>query len=223
MLDRLRAWIRGIDPATGKPRLIALQADKVTELHRTGQAVGLIVMEEGELKSSFFDYRHVKGHTGKDLARDLVDGSLRETLKLSTAEIRQQLVTGAFDGQYFALNVPAWISAHILRPSITAGLPATDNPEVEKLTKWLACAWDYGHRAELACGSVRDDRPGVGVELDSVSWYMDILKDIGKILACFSYGKGYEAILEFAELSGNRLYRMNRYQDTRWAQAERKV
>ncbi len=38
-------------------------ADKVTELHRKGDAVGLLVMsEDGELQAVFVDYLLVIGH-----------------------------------------------------------------------------------------------------------------------------------------------------------------
>lgn len=40
--------------------------DKVTELHRTGQAVGVVTyMVHGEVKALFIDYRLVTGRTGR--------------------------------------------------------------------------------------------------------------------------------------------------------------
>jgi hypothetical protein len=48
-------------------------------------------------------------------------------------------------------------------------------------------------------------------------------RHIGKILASLCYGKGYEEIVKAAEEMGTWLIRMNRFQDTRWSQAESKV
>ena len=46
-----------MDLVTGRKRIFGFMADKVTELHITGDAVALTVMSEGgELQSIFGDY-----------------------------------------------------------------------------------------------------------------------------------------------------------------------
>jgi len=57
MDKRVREHVRAIDPIKGRMRVFAFMADKVTELHRTGDAVALMIMsEEGELHAVFADY-----------------------------------------------------------------------------------------------------------------------------------------------------------------------
>ena len=47
---RIKEHVRAIDPITGRKRVFAFMADKVTELHRTGDAVAVMIMSaEGEL------------------------------------------------------------------------------------------------------------------------------------------------------------------------------
>ncbi len=43
---RINEYVRAIDPITGRKRVFALMADKVTELHRTRDAFALLVMTE---------------------------------------------------------------------------------------------------------------------------------------------------------------------------------
>ncbi len=82
-------------------------ADKVTELHRTEDAIALIIMtEEGELKAVFADYLLVTGHTGEALMGQICDETFVNKLGLTPAEIREQCTGAAFDGAYFHLNSP---------------------------------------------------------------------------------------------------------------------
>ena len=65
---RIERHLHEIDPITGWKRIFAFMADKVTELHRTGDAVALMVMSEGgELQAVFCDYLLVTRHTGQAL------------------------------------------------------------------------------------------------------------------------------------------------------------
>ena len=73
VMDRkIRDHIHGIDHVTCRKRLFAFAADKVTELHMTGDAIGMLIMtEEGELKPLFIDYLLVTKHTGHALMSDI--------------------------------------------------------------------------------------------------------------------------------------------------------
>ena len=82
-------------------------ADKVTELHRTGDAVALMVMsKKRELQAIFVDCLLVTSHTGKALMTQIYDNILVKKLRLSPEDIRQQCTGATFDGQYFSLNCP---------------------------------------------------------------------------------------------------------------------
>ena len=72
-MHRIKAWLHAKDGITCKPRVFAI---KVTEQHRTGQAVGLHAFDEGKIKSLFVDYNLAKDGTGKGLAADLVELTL---------------------------------------------------------------------------------------------------------------------------------------------------
>ena len=56
MGKRIRDHAHTIDHVTGRKRLFAFAADKVTELHMTGDFVSMSIMTEGEIKHVFVDY-----------------------------------------------------------------------------------------------------------------------------------------------------------------------
>jgi hypothetical protein len=66
MDTRIRDYVHSKDHVTRRERLsFAFAGDKVIELHRTGDAIGMfIVTEEGEIKHVFLDYLLVAQHTG---------------------------------------------------------------------------------------------------------------------------------------------------------------
>jgi hypothetical protein len=49
------------------------QADKMTELNRRGQAVGIETLVNSELKAIFLYCPHAKGHSGEWVARDVLE------------------------------------------------------------------------------------------------------------------------------------------------------
>ena len=105
MDKRIRDHMHGVDRVTGRKRLFAIAADKVTALHRTGDAVGMLIMtDEGELKTMFLDYLLVTQHTGDALMREIYEQTLIKKLELTPKEIRNQCTGAAFDGQHFSLN-----------------------------------------------------------------------------------------------------------------------
>jgi hypothetical protein len=75
MDKRVCEHVRVIDPVTCRKRVFVFMVDKVMELHRTGDAVAvLIISEEGELQVMFADYLLLIGHTcfrEADLRQDL--------------------------------------------------------------------------------------------------------------------------------------------------------
>ena len=86
---RIREHIHAIDTVTGRKRLFAFAADKVTELHMTGDAIGLLIMtEEGEVKPIFIDYLLVTQHTGYALMREIYEKTFVKKLGLTPHDIR---------------------------------------------------------------------------------------------------------------------------------------
>ena len=74
MDKRIRDHMHGVDRVTNRKRLFAIAADKVTALHRTCDAVGMLIMtDEGELKTMFLDYLLVTQHTGDALMRGIYE------------------------------------------------------------------------------------------------------------------------------------------------------
>ena len=54
---RTQRHLHSVDAVTGRKRIFAFVADKVTELHRIVDAVALMIMSEGgELQAVFVDY-----------------------------------------------------------------------------------------------------------------------------------------------------------------------
>jgi len=63
MDNNIRNHIHAVDVVTCRERLFAFVKDKVTKLHRTEDAIGMVIMtEEGELKSIFLDYLLITNH-----------------------------------------------------------------------------------------------------------------------------------------------------------------
>ena len=92
VMDRkINEYVRAVDPVIGRKRVFAFMADKVTEQHRTGDAVAVMIMtEEGELKVVFADYLLVTPHDGEALVGKIYDEASIKKLGLSPAEIREQ-------------------------------------------------------------------------------------------------------------------------------------
>ncbi len=69
--------------------MFAFAADKVTELHRTGDVVGMLILtEEGEIKHVFIDYLLVTQHTGHALMKQIYEETFVKKLELTPQEIR---------------------------------------------------------------------------------------------------------------------------------------
>ena len=68
-----REALTTVDPATKRPRAIALMADKATVRRRTGQMHGLLLMLEGRLTALFISTLVAPDSTGLGLAKLLID------------------------------------------------------------------------------------------------------------------------------------------------------
>ena len=81
---RINEYVRAVDQINGRTRVFASVADKVTGLHRAGDAVALMIMTEvGELKVVFADYLLVTGHTeGLSWGRSTTKTSSRSLVSL---------------------------------------------------------------------------------------------------------------------------------------------
>ena len=115
MDKRISDHVRSIDPVTRRKRVFAFMADKVTELHRAGDAVALVIMsEEGELQAMFADYLLVEGYTGEALMGQIYDETFIKKIGLSPAENMEKCTGATFDGAYFHLNSPDHLAKWIV-------------------------------------------------------------------------------------------------------------
>jgi hypothetical protein len=75
VMDRtIERHLHTIDEIISRKRIFASMADKVADLHRIGDAVGMIAMSEcGELHALFEDYLLVTRHTGESLMKEIYD------------------------------------------------------------------------------------------------------------------------------------------------------
>jgi hypothetical protein len=160
-IDNVSKFLKRTDPATGKPRVLAATADKVTEQHRTGQAVGVLMFDKGEVKAAFVDYILAKDGIGKGLADELIQSCMHDTLRFTREELAQQLVGFAADGQYFANNGSEEIAKQLL-PEVERN----DHAAVQRMMEWLLCTWDAAHRLELTIGDVRKDKMCVARQIN---------------------------------------------------------
>jgi hypothetical protein len=85
VMDRIiRDHIHAIDEVTSRKRLFAFAANKVTVLHKTGDAVGMVIMtEEGVIKPTFVDYLLVTQQPGYALMREIYEKTFVKKLGLT--------------------------------------------------------------------------------------------------------------------------------------------
>jgi hypothetical protein len=86
LMDRkIREHLHVVDPVTCRKCLFAFATDKVTEFHRTVDAIGMLIMtEEGELKAMFTK------HTGHALMSKIYEETFVKKLGLTPKHIWQQ-------------------------------------------------------------------------------------------------------------------------------------
>ena len=212
-MNRIRTYLDIPDVTTGKSRIFAITADKVTEQHRTGQTVGLLIFDEGEVKAVFADYLLSLDNSGLGMGEQLSKGCVFGTLGLTPDKALQQFVGFAADGQYFNNNVVEHMVQSFKKQDV----------DVQDMVEWIMPSWDPAHRLELVIGDARKDAEGVGVALPTIGWYSLISVAISDIYTKFAYGKGYEELRKIAEENDLQFYALKRFCDTRFAQAEHKV
>jgi hypothetical protein len=88
--NNISHFLSGFDPPTNQPRVFAGNANKITQLHRTGQAMGIVTFEFGKLVSIFQDYHMLRGHKGASFIKGFYVGSLIGTLCLTREQLGQQ-------------------------------------------------------------------------------------------------------------------------------------
>jgi hypothetical protein len=182
-----------------------ITADKMTALRRTGQCVGMLTMEEGQIGALLIGHDPV----GMELSGPQV---ARHTLKSlerfvpSMPELKQSLTGQAYDGAYFHDSVPSEFCKL-----------------VDMNLEWVLAFHDGAHRIELvfkdARGGVRPD----GAQGVMSTFYGKVAPQIGEILSTFTYGKAYEKALSIATELGVNFRQPQAYCDTRFVAAEYKV
>jgi hypothetical protein len=208
-------FLRTPQPTTGKCPPFCIVADKLTALRRTGQLVGLLVLVDGTIKAVFAGCLPVvDGHRGVDIASNLLEAL--EPYGITPAMWQEQFTGQAYDGQYFNLH------AH------TAVCEKTNVSH-----NWAVAMHDGAHVLELTMGDCRQHRSLSMLPVDPLllafvgekfqQWYKHTAKRVGDIQILYNYGKQYEELAEVAGKLNLKLYAPERYCDTRFAQAERKV
>ena len=191
VFDKLKALIDAPLPVlNGRKRPVAACADKATQLRRTGNAMGILMFVDGEIKAFMLKGAIVpltSDSGASNLAKMLIDG-ITEVVPL--AELKQRIAGWSFDGAYIMGNVPQEICG--LLGVICAIIFST-------------FIWDDAHKLELGLGDVRDDK--IGKEsLFTCDFYSQLAVDVGSIVGVFNYGKGYEYGRSIAAGAGQTLH-----------------
>ena len=202
---RLQKWLdEDVAVLGGRKRPFAFNADKSTELRRTGQILGMIVMADGELRSVMLaDAIVLPGDgTASGLAEVIEKGI---TKFVSREELQQRIAGFSFDGQYLCEGVQGEL-CKLLALSLS----------------WHLVQWDAAHLIELVLNDVRLDKIGTET-MFSVEWYGPLSELIAHLINPFQYGKAYEEIRAIASALLQRLRDPAKYCETRFAASEKKV
>eukprot|EP00918_Siedleckia_nematoides_P099239 GHVU01217138.1.p1 GENE.GHVU01217138.1~~GHVU01217138.1.p1 ORF type:complete len:387 (+),score=30.29 GHVU01217138.1:627-1787(+) len=168
--EEIRSYMDKVSSVTGRKPCVAMNADKSTNLRRTGQVVGAIALIDGELQSIMLANAVVSEQSGdaEGLARLIMDAGA--TL-MPLSELRKRVMGYAFDGQYICMHV----SSVLLR--IVGGSPS-----------WITTRWDVPHLLECGVRDCTDDRQGTE-KLETVAWFGELPKTIAALLTKCQYGK----------------------------------
>ncbi|KAK3276275.1 hypothetical protein CYMTET_15641 [Cymbomonas tetramitiformis] len=174
----------------------------MTELRRTGQAIGIVFMINGEFVAVFLaDPPVVEGPDGEGVTENIWKVVLRTQYSFTIDFMKQSLTSLAFDGAYFGLKVPEIFAARLHNP-----------------LAWLMPAWDGAHRLELVMSDIRKG--------EQVVWYKEASDFTAEILSKFAHGKNIEEVMKnAADLVGRTplAWRQTHIVAPRFAQAEPKV
>ncbi|CEO98804.1 hypothetical protein PBRA_006918 [Plasmodiophora brassicae] len=169
MVKRMAAWIDELDPVIGnRKRPFSICADKSTELRRTGQIVGLVMLVDGTVTAMMVDNRIVNSGGDDGTATGLAHSLMSSVAKVlpHESEYRERLTGMAFDGQYIRDGVPAAVR---------------DIVSSESSSSWLTSVWDPAHIVELAVNDVRKDKTGT-IPLNNVEWYSTLAANVGFVV-----------------------------------------
>lgn len=125
--------------ATGKPTPIAIIADKITPNRRTTQIVGFHGYIDSKFQLLVAGVPPLVGEDGLAVTKTMKKGI--NNLKIPQDETSTRIVGGAFDGEYFNLNVPK----HFLGSELVS----------EDSRDWYSFQWDPAHILELAEESIK--------------------------------------------------------------------
>eukprot|EP00854_Cymbomonas_tetramitiformis_P008155 gene8155-9687_t len=104
---RVVKLFKTVGPATPHLTVFAVNADKTTEFHRTGQVIGALGFDIGEIKALFLDDPIVGTVCTGPAVSDNIFTVSHKTFCLSMHQLRTQLTGMSYDGQYFGLaDVP---------------------------------------------------------------------------------------------------------------------
>ncbi len=137
-------------PATGRPTPISLIADKLTPNRRTMQIVGFHGYTGSKFQSLVSGVPALSGEDGYSVTKTLRTGV--DSLKIPRDELPKRVVGGAFDGEYFHLNVPE----HFLTAVFVS----------ENAKEWYSFIWDPAHIIELAEKDTRKAAPSIQKNFD---------------------------------------------------------
>ncbi len=85
---RIKNHIHATDKVTCHKCLFAFAADKVNELHMTGDVVDMLIMTEaGDIKPLFVDYLLLTQHIGHALMKGIYEKTFVKKLGLTPQEI----------------------------------------------------------------------------------------------------------------------------------------
>jgi hypothetical protein len=106
--DRMiRDHMCAMNPITGRKRVFAFMADKVTKLHKTEDAGAVMIMtQEGKLQAVFADYLLVTRHTEEALMGQIYDKTFVKKLGITPAQVREQCTGATFDGPTSTSTIP---------------------------------------------------------------------------------------------------------------------
>lgn len=159
-------------PATGKPTPIAIIADKITPNRRTMQIVGFHGFVGSKFQSLVAGVPALLGEDGQAVTKTMKSGI--KSLKIPQDETSTRVVGGAFDGEYFNLNVPK----HFMDSELVS----------EDAREWYSFQWDPAHIIELAEADARKVSSSVQSSFDTIS----------SVSKNFSHGKSFRQLLDEA-------------------------
>eukprot|EP00918_Siedleckia_nematoides_P057077 GHVU01124525.1.p1 GENE.GHVU01124525.1~~GHVU01124525.1.p1 ORF type:complete len:474 (+),score=47.61 GHVU01124525.1:520-1941(+) len=182
ILERIKRFLDTVSEVTGRKPSISLNADKMTNLRRTTQAVGAVLLVQGEVQCILLASAVVHELHGDaaGLATMVVDAALKV---LPLSELIKRLSGLAFDGQYICQGVPDAIR------KIGGSVPLSAD--------WVTSRWDRAHMVELGVNDCREDKCGTEV-LETVAWFGQLNGSIASLLSKCQYGKGYEQMRTLA-------------------------